>query len=75
MTCAYKIWVDGEKITTSDIEQVLQAKGIKKIGRTAAQDRAARGRTDRPKVFSSADATLSTQAYVEKWLKDNHLAP
>ena len=73
MTCTYKIWVDGEKLVTTNIDDVFAAKNIKKVGRSAAQDRAARGRTDRPKVFSAADAALSTQQYVVKWLADNHL--
>lgn len=72
--CTYKIWVDGVKTITTVTDYVLEVKGIKKIGRTAAQDRAARGRKDRPKVFSLNDGqTLTVKEYVAKWSKDNFL--
>ena len=73
MTGTYKIWIVGQKVTTSDFNQVCAVKGIKRVGRSAAQDRASRGRTDRPKVFGADATSLTTKEYVAKWLKDNFL--
>lgn len=65
----------GDLITTTDLAQVMEAKGIKRLGQTAAAARAARARLVPARSFGLINfvAQNDTAGYVKAWREQNHL--
>jgi hypothetical protein len=73
----YKIHLDPEsnELTEVTFEQLCVEKGIKKVGRSAAEERAARARLTPARSFGLINfvAQNDTAGYVKAWREQNHL--